>query len=140
MNADLKNRIKFFLRAGIGYSTPPGRMECAKSLAQAEIMADEYNLVAEWEDDYDADTSWMDKKQLAEFEAGTLIPFCLRIWNADKSEVLSSLSGIFLYDAKDNDDTKRVYEAECFSEAMAAIMTGNGHHCSECSGDDEETA
>ena len=132
MNKSMKEAIKFFA-ANAGYAEPPGRLACAKSLAEAEVKAQEYGLQVNWEDDYDSDTSWMDAEQLKDFEAGDLVPFCLRIFNADNSEVLAALGGIFLYVHKDNDDTKRVYEAECFQEAVAAIMTGKAKHCAECS-------
>lgn len=131
MDTQTREAIKFFA-ANAGYSDPPGRLVCALALAKAEREARCLNLQAAWEDNYDSDTSWMDTEQCADFDAGKLASFRLRIFNADNSEVLAALSGICLYVDKDNTDERRVYEAECFQEAIAELERGKAAHCEEC--------
>jgi len=43
-----QKQIQFF-QEHAGYCTPPGRMACAKALADAETLADELDLHVTWE-------------------------------------------------------------------------------------------
>lgn len=131
MDKAMKEAIKFFAEHA-GYATPPGRMACAKALAKAEAQAELMNLRVEWESDYDADDSWMDAKQRKDFEDGKLIPMVCRMFNADKSQVLAALGGIFLYENEDAGTYQRVVEAELAQEAIQEIESGKATHCEEC--------
>ena len=119
MNAR-QRRIVFFQEHG-GYCTPPGRMVCAKSLADGEEAAESAGAVYTWEYDDDADASFVetwpekDQREWREKEHECL-------WVALRGpdgELLSSLSGIFDPD----NDYRRVVEAELASEAIDALRT-----------------
>lgn len=118
MEKTKREAIKFFAEHAV-YCTPPGRMACAKALAEAEAMAQDLELTVDWETDYDADTSWMDAKQLKQFEDGTLVPYYARVFNAERDYVLAALGGIFMLNT--GDAYSRVVEAELFQEAIAEL-------------------
>ena len=117
MNRDLRSRIEFFAE-NAGYATPPGRMACAKSLALAEIAAERRCWAYEWEEDWDADTSWLEDeresyKERSRFYSCILRDVC--------GEVLASLGGIHFLGEPDfrRDSYVRVVEAELAAEAKA---------------------
>jgi len=106
----------------------------AQRLTAKEIKAGahEYGLQVEWEDDYDADTSWMDAEQLEAFEEGSLIPYVCRVFNADRSMVAASLGGIFLDNSSASDKYREEVELELLEEALGELMNGRVPHCEEC--------
>jgi hypothetical protein len=100
----------FYDNAGYSYSQDEapeaGRIRCAKSLAKAEQYAQNLGWEYEWQNDNDADLSW-----LAEGETVETCEGCILRGEAD---VLESLWGIT--DASDN--YRRVVEAELALEAL----------------------
>jgi hypothetical protein len=112
MNATRRARIEFFA-AHAGYGTPPGRMMCAKSLADAEEWALANGVEAEWEFDPYVDTSWADAETLAKLDDGTYEYLQCGVSFGERT---AGLGGIVV---DINDKTyPRVVEAELFSELM----------------------
>lgn len=104
MTKQFRNAWKFFME-NAGYCTPPGRMVCAKHLAQAEEWAEETGVTFAWDWDHYAD--------LADFDcpvSEVLACACI----SPTGEVLASLSGI----ADPDRNYRRVIEAELALEAM----------------------
>lgn len=108
--------IQFF-REHAGYSTPPGRLMCAKALAEAEAFGIELGLEVKWIDDEDADLSWADKKTISKLEHGQLGCFIAYIED-DSGKVIASLGGIV---CEWKDAYRRVVEAELYQEAIEAL-------------------
>lgn len=116
-----KDAVKFFTKHA-GFATPPGRMVCAKALAESEALADQLGLQVEWEYDHDPDTSWMSRDELAKVMRGEWA--IMQAWVRGLSgEVLASLGGIVLAHDTDN-HYQRVVEAELKAEAVAALKQG----------------
>jgi len=126
MNAARRARILFFADHA-GYATPPGRMVCAKALADAETFrewAEERGILSvEWvedEEEYLGD----DPSDLAKLADGTWVNLgCIVRYQkpagpmAGTAEVIESLWGIVVESA--NDPYCRVIEAELCAEVMA---------------------
>lgn len=114
-----------FFRDHAGYCTPPGKLECAKRLAEAEAFATELGLGVKWE--YEQE-SWMifagDPKSeyRRKFKSGEWEVFYAYV-EGDGGEILASLGGIILGPNSKND--RRVYEAELFQEAIEALKRGD---------------
>ena len=111
----IRQNIMFFAN-NAGYCTPPGRMACAKALANAEQEAILLDLEVTWEHELDPDTSWMDTKDLKQLENGHIKILHARI--ELNGEYIASLGNICL---KLNDPYQRVIEAELFQEALTYI-------------------
>ncbi len=104
---------KFFLQHA-GYATPPGPAQCALDLARAEAWAKAEGLVFVWDNDPDADDSWMDDTQRQQehtAEGCTVYRRC-----EDCGEISSTpLNGLYgIFDA--DSDYRRVVEAELASD------------------------
>ena len=120
MDSKMKERIRFFA-ANAGYSVPPGRMACAKSLAEAEALAEEIGLTVTWETDQYPDLDFCIEKDRKDFEAGRFEILSAHI-EGDGGEILASLGGIWI---KPSDKSyRRVVEAELFQEALEEIRKG----------------
>ncbi len=100
-----QQRIQFF-REHAGYSTPPGRLVCAKNLADAEEYANTNDWVYEWHDDpepWDSD--------IPDYTPSEVLGCILR--DADRN-ILAALFGI----ADPDQEYRRVVEAELAYEAI----------------------
>lgn len=109
-NKTRQNRIRFF-QEHAGYATPPGRPACAKALADAEDLAEELELHAEWQDDPE----------------GCSMCECCPV--SERREVFTA----FVLDASGNclaslgkvcgvdDNYQRVVEAELYQEAIEEL-------------------
>jgi hypothetical protein len=118
MNATRRSRIRFFADHA-GYRTPPGRMLCAKSLADAEEWAQSLGIEAVWEFDPYVDTSWADAETLAKLDDGTYEYLQCGVSFGERT---AGLGGIVV-DTRDHDYTL-VVEAELFSELMSETLWG----------------
>jgi hypothetical protein len=125
MTPAMRKRIRFFAD-NAGYCTPPGRMVCAKHLADAEAFAEEIGLTCEWE--YENE-DWMsfagdpEEEYRENFASGKWV--CMyAVVRGDNREVLASLGGIVIGHSRADDNYRRVVEAELFQEAIAAIRKG----------------
>jgi hypothetical protein len=112
----IRDAVRFFADHA-GYATPPGRMACAASLAEAECRAERVGLVYRWEEDQDPDWSWRE-------EGVPDYPMlcCLVFDPRDLKHPLASLGGIDLGAEgtfNSHDPYRRVIEAELASEAFA---------------------
>ena len=111
--------IKFF-QEHAGYCTPPGRMVCAKQLADAEEQAEELGLQFLWLHDSDVDLSWLedwpehDRRRYNSTEHEYFV--CL-VYDADGNDTLAILGQIDTPTISD----QRVYQAELASEAIADL-------------------
>lgn len=122
ITAARRRRIKFFAD-NAGYATPPGRLLCAKSLADAEEAREaaeaEGRLAIRWEADEDVDLSWADEEVLAKINDGTYeVLACLVTLEADGEAKSAGLCGIIV---GANDTYARVVEAELVSELLAEM-------------------
>jgi hypothetical protein len=124
----VKYAYQFFLRHA-GYCFDPkteteiqGRRRCAKALAEAERRGTELGLSIEWEDDRDADTSFLDQKDLFDDDDRANARFHRAIVRDADGTVRAVLGGIHENVALDGfRETMRVVRAELFSEALAAL-------------------
>jgi hypothetical protein len=126
MNAACRARIRFFADHA-GYCTPPGRMVCAKSLADAETFREwaeaRGTLSIEWVDD-DLEYLGDDPSNLAKIADGTYVVLgCVVRYQrplgplAGTAEAIESLWGIVVESL--HDPYCRVIEAELCSELLA---------------------
>lgn len=120
MNANRRRRIEFFAANG-GYATPPGRLVCAKRLADAEehreALEAEGRIAVRWEADEDPDFSWADAETLTKLEDGTYEALaCLVTIEGDGEARSAGLCGIVI---AANDPYGRVVEAELTAELLA---------------------
>ncbi len=102
---DRQKAIRFFAK-NAGYATPPGRMVCAKALADAELLSERFGCTYDWEfnpEPWDGDTGYTPTEVLD----------C--VMRTDGGIVLASLSGIADPDAK----YARVIQAELALEAFS---------------------
>lgn len=124
MSASRRARIEFFADHG-GYCTPPGRMVCAKSLADAETFKewaqDNGSLSIKWMEDEEGASYFEDETDRARIEDGTyMVLGCVVTYRrplgplAGTVEDVSSLWGIMVSDV--SDPYCRVVEAELVSE------------------------
>ena len=113
----MKERVRFFAD-NAGYASPPGRMRCAKALAEAEVMAWELGWKYEWEWD-EAGCSGCDcgSKRCACSTGEEHETLCC-ILRGDGGEVLASLGGI----CGATRSYQRVVEAELAQEARGAAL------------------
>ena len=120
MEKDLERRTRFF-QEHAGYATPPGRMACAKALAQAEIEAEANEFTFEWEGEQDPDWSWFtDSRGRSAEPSERDIQLCCLLKDED-GKVLASLGGIHFNTWNwYADPYRRVVEAELASEALAS--------------------
>ena len=90
----------------------------AISLMRAERHAEDEGWSFHWEFDYDLDTSWMDERQLKDLQDGNLesVQCLLKDSNGN---ALASLSGIVMGLSAEDQNYRRVVEAELASEGMA---------------------
>ena len=120
---DRQKRVLFF-RDNAGFATPPGRMACAKLLADAEEFADAHDLTVQWEYDTvqpgDCCANPHNCFCIAKIESG--VWDCLYAVVKADNEILASLSGIIL--VADDPDYRRVLEAELFLEAKTQLLLG----------------
>ena len=114
------NRATLFFAKHAGYATPPGRMACARRLAEAERWA-EGILTFTWDWDVCSDYTWCDvgehiglRCQHAPTHEHEILAVSSRY--ADGSQG-PSLGGI----ADPDEDYRRVVEAELALEAMAKV-------------------
>jgi hypothetical protein len=113
-----------FFRQNAGWSTPPGKLACAKALAEAEHFAKELGLEVKWE--YEQE-DWMvfagdpEAEYRRNFKSGKWECFHAYV-KGDGGEILSSLGGIIL-EAGDA-SYKRVIEAELYMEAIGEMKRG----------------
>jgi len=113
----IRSRWLFFLE-NAGYTTPPGRAQCALDLARAEQLAEQLGLEAEWEEDNYVDDSWMDEQAREDLENGTTIgPFYVSIGSA-------AVGGVHVLAPtwQRDDPYVRVLNAELASEALAPCL------------------
>lgn len=127
MNAARRARINFFA-ANAGCATPPGRLVCAKALADAETFRewaeDHGTLTVEWVPDEDPDLSWADAETFRKLEAGVYeVLGCIVTYQAPAPgplagtvELTESLWGIVV---EPGDNYQRVVEAELVLELTA---------------------
>lgn len=120
----LHKAFKFFCEHA-GYATPPGRAACALELARAELTfleaeSDNHARIV-WEDDYDADTSWMDEDTARECQDMMCEYAALQVWSRDarKWDTVASIGGIF----GATDEYRRVVRAELASEVFNVDKT-----------------
>lgn len=111
-----------FFAANAGYATPPGRMVCAKHLAEAEALADSLGLEVKWEYDTDADLSWCTKKDLEDIKRGAIEVLQAYIRD-DAGNCLANLGGVSIH--IDDKNYRRVVEAELKQEAIAELKRGD---------------
>ena len=117
MNAARRARIEFFATHA-GWCTPPGRMMCAKSLADAEEWREQMELgplSIEWVDEVDAlyegdSDPWIEER-LA--DGRLVIVGCV----VTMGEQIASLGGVVVSSV--NDPYCRVIEAQLCSEVRA---------------------
>lgn len=120
ITAARRRRLEFFA-ANAGYATPPGRLLCAKSLADAEerreALEAEDRIAIRWEWDDEADLSWADEETLAKLADGTYeVVTCLVTIEDDGEARSAGLCGIII---AANDPYARVVEAELVSELIS---------------------
>jgi hypothetical protein len=121
-----REAIKFFAE-NAGYCTPPGRMACAKRLADAEAFAENIDLKVTWEADdsltvEDLCGDFTTPEKLAEdLNSGRLECLHARVEDACGG-VLASLGGILI--RPDDRDYRRVVEAELKLEAIESLKRG----------------
>jgi hypothetical protein len=115
--ADLLKRWQFF-REHAGYVVGQ-RAIGALELARAEIAGERSDMRIVWQDDADADTSWLEQegfeRELQEWRRGDMS--CESALVYLDGDVLASLGGIFGAD----DAYRRVVNAELVSEALATL-------------------
>lgn len=129
----LENRadIEFFAEHA-GYCTPPGRMVCARQLADAERAAKAEGMYAEWVDDDEPYEMGDAEDHYPDYVMGCIIK------DAKGNDVGPSLWQIgFHHDPRPSqryaDPYCRVVEAELFSESLAyirekrSVSVGAGH-------------
>jgi hypothetical protein len=102
-----RDAIEFFAE-NAGYCTPPGRMACAKELAEAEHIARANHWDYTWEDD---DLPWDGDAPAPEYVQGCVLR------DRCGGTVLASLWGIGINDW--SDPYIRVVEAELAAQAVA---------------------
>lgn len=112
-----RQAIEFFAKHA-GYCVPPGRMACAKHLAQAEQLANDKQWMFSWEpdtDDYEGSLGdheyWCEKEQRG-IPHQHEVYYC-QLWANDGNTMLASLCGILDPDR----NYRRVVEAELALEA-----------------------
>src|SRR5262245_58333367 len=95
ITAKLREAFRVHLEHG-GYAIPPGRAACALHAARAEMQAQADEAVSfVWQDDSDADISWMEPHELKAYEQGHLeMLYCFMERNG---EVISGIGGVSLY-------------------------------------------
>jgi hypothetical protein len=111
-------REQFFFD-NAGHSTPPGREECARRLAQAEEKAEAKIAAGDWRyrwiADEGADDSWMDEEERAEDHCAEACLLEYRCRECGAWRPLESLWGIFDADP----EYRRVVQAELAQEALS---------------------
>ncbi len=109
-----RRAIRFFAEHA-GYATPPGRLACAKALADAESAAATAGLHPDWSDDAGGADALGDHAAWC----GCTTPPHHRIerctLHAEDGTVVVSLGGVIDADA----DYRRVVEAELALEALS---------------------
>ena len=107
---------------GAGETSEQGRARCARELAIAERDGTARGLVAQWEEDTDADTSWLDTEDYSQEDRDAA-----RFWSCivrhESGHVLASMHGIH-EDTRDSASFRRYQRevrAELFQEALAQL-------------------
>ena len=103
----------FFEHAG--YSTPPGREECARQMAEAEAKAREASITFEWVTDAEGCTGCECGQSDCDCASGADHETLGCIARSEKGDVLASLWGI----CGATHEYQRVVEAELASEAFS---------------------
>ncbi len=117
-----RKRIMFFAEHA-GFRTPPGRLACAKEMAESELAGLALDLECIWEHEQE---DWIDfvgdceptKTWLRRFEQGTHEVFYAYVENHN-GDHLAGLGGIVLERGETN--YKRVVQAELFAEAIDSL-------------------
>ncbi len=120
VNGRLYRAFKFF-RAHAGYSVPPGRAQCALSLARAEQYARDNEWEYEWEYEQEnlVDVLGEPDPVNGPFYDPTNDFVHCALFDSEHKHVLGSLGMIEeSKDTRERNDYRRVIEAELASEAM----------------------
>lgn len=127
MNSLKQNEAFSFFREHAGYATPPGKLACAKALAEAEQLGEELGLTVVWEpeecwsiDDIETEERWQ-KRTLRRIELGEL-EVCRAYVQDYAGNCLASLSMIV---AGPHDSYRRVVSAELMQEALEELKKGS---------------
>ena len=105
-----------------GETREEGRKRCARALADAEERGTAAGFVVEWEEDQDADTSWLETSDYDDDDRAAARFYSAVVRDA-AGMVRASLGGIHC-DARDRagfERYRRVVRAELFAEALAAV-------------------
>lgn len=123
MTGTISAAVRFFA-ANAGYSTPPGRMVCAKQLAEAEAWAEDSGLEYVWQDDDEIAYCCCGDPHCKYHEGSKhdwSTDFCRLIrlcpehgYDCLHAEVVASLGGII----DPSDEYRRVVQAELALEVM----------------------
>lgn len=119
MTTDMIERIRFFAKHG-GYCEPPGRMACAKALAEAEVLAEELELTVKWEYEANPDLDFDFERDRRDFESGRFDILMASI-DTDCGDMLAHLGRIWI--RPDDHAYRRVVEAELFAEAIETLKS-----------------
>ena len=110
---ELVPAISFF-QTHAGYCTPPGRMACARNLAQAEQDADLYGFSFEWSEDECGCSGCECGSKQCDCHTGRQHETLCCVCRDNKGAVVASLGGICSPDR----NYRRVVEAELALEAL----------------------
>lgn len=112
---ELVPAIQFF-QEWAGWCTPPGKMACARSLAQAEADADLLGFTFEWVIDEDGCIGCDCGDKRCKCSSGAEHETLACVCRDNKGAVLASLCGI----CEPSREYKRVVQAELAVEALAS--------------------
>jgi hypothetical protein len=107
---------------GAGETPAQGRERCARALARAEREGTAFGWFVQWEQDYDADASWLDEDCYTDEDRSNARLMSCYAYDADGA-CIGSLHSIH-EDKRDEKGAlryRRVVRAELFSEALAEL-------------------